>query len=97
MNFIKQNWLNFTDFLKNLSKGTLPAIIVFVFTFVMIGNSSDGIREFFLNIFQMTSFSILILFILYALVSPDKEHEQYFKLNLWWWAVATLMLTLGHF
>ena len=84
------------QFRNNFKSGTWPAILIFAFTFIMIWNSSDSIRVFFLNTIETAAISFAGLFVLGALFQLS-DKEEHFQPLLLWWAVMTMMLTLGRF
>jgi len=64
----------------------------------MIGFSSDGLREFFTSILEVSFVSFLATFILVVLIDPLIKGKDLSPIPLLlFWAFATLMLTIGHF
>jgi hypothetical protein len=87
-----KNWLK-----KKFKKDSFlfPSIIIFVFTFLMIGFSSDSIRYFFLNVIQITLVALLATIILNVFVEPFEEEDKDKFPAILFWAVIAFMLTLG--
>jgi len=62
------------------------SIIVFIFTAIMIGFSSHGLRNFLLNIVELIMVSSFITFILYAFAGFFEKTSKYNVPFIFLWA-----------
>ncbi len=84
------------QFLKN-NLITIESILIFIGIIIMLGFSSHGIREFFINILEIGIISFVLSFILISFIGSNEEKDSHKIPIIFFWSAMALALTIGHF
>lgn len=83
------------EFIKN-HPTVLESISLFIFTTVMIGYRSHGLRNFLQNVFQTVAISLFLTLVLYG-ISGINKNSKYNIPFMFFWASIFCALTIGSF
>lgn len=70
----------------------IPSLVIFAFTYIMIGLDSESIRTFFLKAIQTTSVSLLITLVLAILLEPTQKSKNRFPIFLFWAVISMVIV-----